>query len=505
MAYAPLSLNMEYFNDPTTSKPVFNGSVWIGEPDKDPEIEANRVSVIITQEDGTTVTIDPDAQPLTTGANGRIQFPASSGKSVVIKVDGEYSIKVRNNLDKQIYYAPRANEVDSVPSDTGVNVLNGSFEIETITGISDNWTFAPFVNGSVAPDSTSQAHGLKSLKFIGVDANGGGISTSDRFSAAENNDLDVGFIYKSSNAATLNKVDVKFYNAAGAPVSTVTAYTNGTTNPTAYTHYLRRITIPSGGIEAEVIITGLDPLGTITIGNSNFDDIHVSESNPVIESVNVDNAVNRVSISDAVTGANPTVRSDGEANTGLIIADSNDNEIIIAESVADAVNEITVTNAATGNKPSINNTGEDVGLDIEGVELKNSNVETTTLNGEAPQSFISIVNPTTQSINTISTWNSYSLIDLSGVNATAAIIEFFLYGQRSGGDTKYYARAVGSTDAMDNSSMVVVHYDTAGVSNYSSLMKTTRSMKITSGQVQMADTGAVVNIDVKVLGYWRDS
>jgi hypothetical protein len=39
--------------------------------------------------------------------------------------------------------------------------------------------------------------------------------------------------------------------------------------------------------------------------------------------------------------------------------------------VAGSVNSITITSAATGNKPSINQTGEDVGVDIEGVELHN--------------------------------------------------------------------------------------------------------------------------------------
>lgn len=322
MANAPLSLNMEYFNDPITGKPLFNGSVWIGSPDLDPEIEVNRVTVIVVQEDGTEVTILPSAQPLTINAGGRIEYV---GQPVVVKVDGVFSIKVRDSLLVQKYYAPRANEVDVTPTDTGVNVQNGSFEIETVTGLSDSWAFAPYVNGSVAPDSTSQAHGLKSLKFIGVDANGGGIATSDRFDTAENIDLDVRFIYKTSNAATLNKVEVKFYDAAGAPVSTVTAYSNGATNPLVYTPYFRRITVPANGVEAEVILTGLDPLGTVAVGNTNFDNISIDESNPVIETVNVDDAVNRISISDAITGENP----------------------------------------------SIDISGEDVGLDIEGVTLKN--------------------------------------------------------------------------------------------------------------------------------------
>ena len=130
MAEAPLSLNMEYFLDPTNGKPVSNGKVYIGEPDLDPLVLGNRVNVVVVQEDGTRVTIAPAQQPLTTGV-GRILY---LGDPVVVLVDRDYSIRVDSSLDAQIYYAPRANEwavgTFTVPVDNvaALKLIEGSFD-----------------------------------------------------------------------------------------------------------------------------------------------------------------------------------------------------------------------------------------------------------------------------------------------------------------------------------------------------------------------------------------
>jgi hypothetical protein len=83
-----------------------------------------------------------------------------------------------------------------------------------------------------------------------------------------------------------------------------------------------------------------------------------------IKTAGVASAVNEVTITNAATTVNPTIQSTGEANTGLILADSNSNEIAILESTASAVNEITITNAAIGNGPNISATGTDTNIDI---------------------------------------------------------------------------------------------------------------------------------------------
>lgn len=428
MANAPLSLNIEYFSDDLTGKPLTNASVWIGTPDLDPEIEANRVDVIITQEDGTEVTITPSLQPLTTVA-GRINYV---GNPVSIQVDGTYSIKVRDTNERQVYYAPRANEVDVTPTDTGVVLLNGSFEIETVTNLSDNWTFAATTTGSVSPDSTSQAHGLKSLKFISVDTTGAGIATSDKFDTAENTDFDVRFIYKSSNATTLNKVEVKFYNAAGAPVSTVTAYSNGTTNPLTYTPHFARITAPALGVEAQVILTGVDAAGTTKTGNTNFDGLRIDYANPVIESVNVDDAVNSISISDAITGVNP----------------------------------------------SIDVSGEDVGLDIEGITLKNETLKASTANADLELTrngtgditidtipvYGLVILDTPEEIApatlTHDAWTTVNSTTLNTAGATKAILKCFLGTSKSSVTSLFssmYIRKTGSALVADGLTLAAIN------------------------------------------------
>ena len=89
-----------YFPDPTIGRPVFDGSIYIGLPDTDPQVATNRLQVTAFQEDGSSVLI---AQPIKTGAGG---VPILNGSPVQLQVSGEYSIKVLNRLGTQVYYAP---------------------------------------------------------------------------------------------------------------------------------------------------------------------------------------------------------------------------------------------------------------------------------------------------------------------------------------------------------------------------------------------------------------
>lgn len=326
MAEAPLSLDLEYFPEFVAGRPLAGGFVYIGTEKLDPEILTNRVGVLLLQSDGTKVTIAPAAQPLTIGSGGVISY---LGSPAFIRVTGTVSVKVTDSTGSQIYYNPTANVSADAALNEGVIVQNGSFENETIVaGLPDNWTTNPGTNGAVAIDATSQAHGLKSLKFTGTDATGGGTATSDKFNVLENADLDIRFTYKSSAVDTLNKVDIKYYDASGSALSTSSILSEGAANPITYTSYIFGDIAPSSAVQAEIILTGVDGTGTTTVGTTNFDDIteSFSPNNSVIKTIHV----------------------------------------------ASGVNDITATGAATGNKPSINQTGADnVGMDIEGVELKN--------------------------------------------------------------------------------------------------------------------------------------
>ena len=101
--------------------------------------------------------------------------------------------------------------------------------------------------------------------------------------------------------------------------------------------------------------------GNVTILDGN--------GNEVVKTAETASAVNEITVTNAATGANPTIASSGEADTGIDFENSEGEEMLILEAVDAAVNEITVTNATTGNNPTIACTGEaDTGIDFENSE-----------------------------------------------------------------------------------------------------------------------------------------
>ena len=90
-------LGPEYFPDPTSGGPISGGSVYIGEPDKDPEDFPITVSAL--QENGSTV---PISQPISTSAGG---VPLYNGSPVTLIVSESYSLKVLDNSGQR-YYVP---------------------------------------------------------------------------------------------------------------------------------------------------------------------------------------------------------------------------------------------------------------------------------------------------------------------------------------------------------------------------------------------------------------
>lgn len=95
-----VKLPYTYYPDPTRGRPVFDGKIYIGTPDTDPQIPGNQILVKAVQENGSSV---PISQPIRTGAGG---VPMLNGSPVQLTADGEYSIKVLDKYDAQVYYAP---------------------------------------------------------------------------------------------------------------------------------------------------------------------------------------------------------------------------------------------------------------------------------------------------------------------------------------------------------------------------------------------------------------
>lgn len=95
-----VELNLQYYFDPLKSKAIALGSVFIGEPDLDPTVEANRKTVTLIQEDGTVTEILPAAQPLSTNSGGGISINGSPSR---VFVEGNYAITVKRKDDTIAY------------------------------------------------------------------------------------------------------------------------------------------------------------------------------------------------------------------------------------------------------------------------------------------------------------------------------------------------------------------------------------------------------------------
>ena len=112
MSSSVLIPGSQYFADPRSGRPVGAAKIYIGNPNTDPTILANRVSVSLTQQDGGTVTIPPSSQPLTTTAGGLLSY---LGSPVIASVpSGAYSIALCDSNGTLLDYFQSVNLPASV-------------------------------------------------------------------------------------------------------------------------------------------------------------------------------------------------------------------------------------------------------------------------------------------------------------------------------------------------------------------------------------------------------
>lgn len=175
-----LTLGASYYPDPTKGRPVFNGSVFIGQVDKDPEVLANRVTVQLRQENGTLVTIAPAAQPLKTGAGGVVMY---DGSPVSVLVDATYSLKVLDKQGAQLYYFPQNNVTSSTSileygahsiTEPGFETFDSSAAIQA--AIDD-------VDHIYLPNANGEKYLVSATLLVKAEANGGRIREGVKFSA----------------------------------------------------------------------------------------------------------------------------------------------------------------------------------------------------------------------------------------------------------------------------------------------------------------------------------
>jgi hypothetical protein len=133
-----------YFPSPTQSGPVALGYVYIGEVGEDPTVLANRISVDIINEDGSTTVIAPAAQPFQLNAGGLFSY---NGAVVQLRVATNYCMLIQDLNEEQLFYFPNAIAGESVTvsdillqaqgSDPAPIPATGQIYAKTIDGITE--------------------------------------------------------------------------------------------------------------------------------------------------------------------------------------------------------------------------------------------------------------------------------------------------------------------------------------------------------------------------------
>jgi hypothetical protein len=222
----------EYFNDTSKGRPIFNGDIYVGIVDLDPEIPANQKQVTARQEDGTEVEI---GQPVKTNSGGN---PTYNGSPIVLLVEGAYSIKVLDKQGNQEFY--QADVTKGIPiteetlsdslvtatgsttprelgdrfadivnlEDFGVDALHDStpeaqaaFDYASINSKTVRCSSPILINGNVVADGTQRFEQRSAYAFIGT----GGIL---------NVQLDVD-LYTGTTEATWSRYDRGEYDTVG--------------------------------------------------------------------------------------------------------------------------------------------------------------------------------------------------------------------------------------------------------------------------------------------------
>jgi hypothetical protein len=136
----------QYFADPAVGRPAANANVYIGAPNTDPFILANRVTVDVIKQDGSTVSIPPASQPLHTTGGGLLAY---NGSAVQAQYSGgDYSISLRNSNDALLDYFPRVSSPFSADAPT---LQADNFYTNDVSSASNAYVIIPPV--SPAPDS----------------------------------------------------------------------------------------------------------------------------------------------------------------------------------------------------------------------------------------------------------------------------------------------------------------------------------------------------------------
>ncbi len=154
--------------------------------------------------------------------------------------------------------------------------FNGSFERANSDGSPINWKLPSNHSGEFLVDYTDSKHGNASLKISSVAQGTAQISSADVAVDAGKN-VTVSVTYKSSDANIKTVVWLSSYNKAGNLVDTAVILDKGTGNPSQYETVTKVVKAHSTAVHVRVVITAIDPSGTVKVGTVHFDNISVSQ------------------------------------------------------------------------------------------------------------------------------------------------------------------------------------------------------------------------------------
>lgn len=140
----------QYYPLPTIGRAVPSGSkIYVGVPDLDPSVIANQKQVSVLQEDTTLVQV---AQPILTGAGG---VPLHNGSPVTLFVEGDYSVRVDDPNDAQIYFIPRTQSQEATGTQFPTFAIDTTYAQNAYVTGSDNRLYYSIAGANLGNDPTS--------------------------------------------------------------------------------------------------------------------------------------------------------------------------------------------------------------------------------------------------------------------------------------------------------------------------------------------------------------
>ena len=182
------------------------------------------------------------------------------GKPITTTIGNQYadSINFLKEWLGQSYTAGAVQDhnhdgVNSALIQIGANSLRNGSNEEGDNG----WTYSPFTGGTVARGTSASQHGKYGLEITSTSlANGGGEAITDAYEPVGGGEVIPLRVWRHASAAGVScKVELEFYDAAQALISTALVFQD-TSTPTSATYYSGTITAPSTARFARFKLTG---------------------------------------------------------------------------------------------------------------------------------------------------------------------------------------------------------------------------------------------------------